>query len=458
MRVTRRGMLEGLGLGTATLFARPLLRTAFAGAGTPARRLLVLCMPNCSIVDRWAPTGGRNVVAGTGDATQFQWGFCNEPLELVRPYVTLVDGLDHKKVGGDPHGSGFIRFTTGGTIRAGESARDPGAGKLPGDGNMPVLPSIDQVLIQKSPIIGDKGLAIQSGLQLAVDTRGRTDGIHFITLSYSTDATPKAMPPENTPYKTYARIVQLAAPGASSPEQQQNVLRELAKKRSVLDFLKSDLGRLQGRLGSQQRVKLEDHLTALREYEQSLVRQGNAPAGPTVKLEPALEMIAPNSNPNYPRLWDQYHDLATLVFQLDLTRTITVLYGHANNAWNGLHSTAHGGSADKLAQGTRQYMDMFARYVKRLAAVPDLDGTPLIDNTVVTLSSDVSERHKHENVPYLVVGGKALGIKGGRLLRYPGLASNDVFSSLLAPFGVTTPDGKFGDPMHARGPLPELVT
>jgi hypothetical protein len=457
MRVTRRSILSGLGAGTIALFGKPLVRSAFAAA-TPPRRLLVCCMPNCSIVTKWAPTGGRNVTAGTGDATQFQWGFCNEPLEPVRKYVTLVDGLDHKKVGGDPHGSGFIRYSTGGTIRAGEGAKDPGAGRLPGDGNLPVLPSVDQVFIKKSPILGDPGLAIQSGLQLAIDTRGRTDGIHFICLSYSADATPQPMPPENTPYKTYARIVELAAPGASSPEQQANVMRELAKKRSVLDFLKTDLSRLEARVGNQQRMKLEDHLTALREYEMSLTRQASAGAAPPVKVAPGIDMVAPNSNANYPKIYDQYHDLATLVFQLDLTRVITILYSHGNNAWNGLHSTAHGGSADKLAMGTRQYMDMFAKYVQRLAAVTDFDGTPLIDNTVVTLSSDVSERHKHENVPYLVVGGKSMGIAGGRVLRYPAGASNDVFSSLIKPFQVDIPTGKFGDAMHAQGPLKELVT
>ena len=151
------------------------------------------------------------------------------------------------------------------------------------------------------------------------------------------------------------------------------------------------------------------------------------------------------------------HRFSRVVAQY-LTRVVTILYSHGNNAWNGLHSTAHGGSADKLAMGTRQYMDMFGKYVKRLSAVPDFDGTPLIDNMVVTLSSDVSERHKHENVPYLVVGGKSLGIPGGRVLRYPGGASNDVFSSLIKPFQVDIPTGKFGDPMHAQGALKELVT
>jgi hypothetical protein len=458
-RVTRRSILSGIGLGTATLFAKPLLRHAF-GATTPARRLLVLCMPNCSIKPRWAPTGGRDALAGSGDAANFQWGFCNQPLEMVRQYVTLVDGLDHKRVGGDPHGSGFIRYTTGGTIRAGESARDPGAGRLPGDGNMPVLPSIDQLLIQKSPIVGDKGLAIQTGLQLAIDTRGRTDGIHFITMSYTAEMLPKAMPPENTPYKTYARVVSVAGPGTSTPEQTAAVLRELERKRSVLDFVKADLGRLNTRLGAAQKSKLESHLTGLREFEMSLMRQQQAGTGPRpmVSFPKEIEMVAPNNNANYPKLFDQYHDLVKLAFQLDLVRTATILYGHGNNAWKSLHSVAHGGSADTLANGTREYMDMIAKYVKRVSEVVDFDGTSLLDNTVITLSSDVSERHNHVNVPYLVIGGKNMGVKGGRVLRYPGRASNDVFSSLAKCYQLELPGGKFGDPMHAQGPLPELVT
>ena len=458
MRVTRRSILSGIGAGAATLFGRPLVRHAFAQSGPPPR-LLVVCMPNCSIKNQWAPTGGRNVPGGTGVATDFKWGFCNTPLEPVRKYINLIDGLDHKKVGGDPHGSGFIRYSTGGTIQAGENVGDPGAGRLPGDGNMAKLPSVDQLFLQKSPIIGEKSLAITTGLQLASDTRGRTDGIHFICLSWSIDEPkPKPMPPENTPYKTYMRIVSVAAPGASSPEQQANLMKELARKRSALDFMKSDLARLQGRLGTQQRGKLEDHLTALREYEQSLLRQQSAGPPKPVMLPPTIENVAPNSNANYPKICDQYHDLIKLCFQLDLTRVVTLLYGHGNQAYNGLHSVAHGGSADTLAKATNWFMDMTAKYVQKLADTPDLDGSPLIDNMVLTLSSDVSERHNHENVPFLTAGGKNLGIQGGRLLRYPGYASNDVFSSLLKPFKVDLPGAKFGDPVHAKGPLPEFVT
>jgi hypothetical protein len=188
------------------------------------------------------------------------------------------------------------------------------------------------------------------------------------------------------------------------------------------------------------------------------MRQETAGPGPSVKLPPTIEMVAPNSNANYRKICDQYHDLTKLCFQLDLVRTATLLYGHGNQAYNSLHSIAHGGSADTLATNTRWFMDMLAGYIQSLADTPDFDGTPLLDNMVLTLSSDVSERHNFVNVPYFVAGGKNLGIQGGRLLRYPGYASNDVMSSLLKPFKVDLPGSKFGDPAHARGPLPELVT
>ena len=100
---------------------------------------------------------------------------------------------------------------------------------------------------------------------------------------------------------------------------------------------------------------------------------------------------------------------------------------------------------------------MIAKYLQRVASVQDFDGSPLIDNMVITLSSDVGEQHNHNNVPYLVMGGKNMGIKGNRALTYMGRASNDVFSSLAKPLGLTLPEGKFGDAHHAMGPLPEFI-
>jgi hypothetical protein len=460
MRVTRRSMLRGIGLGTATLFGRSLVRDAFAQAGLQPKRLLVLCMPNCSVKADWAPKGGRDVLAKTGAADQFEFNFCNDPLMPVKQYVNVIHGLDHKRMGGDPHGGGFLRYTTGGHIQQGDTTGDPGAGRLPGDGNMPKLPSIDQLLIKGSPMIGDPSLPIKGGLQLALNTKGRTDGVHFITLSYSVPepgGKPVALKPENTPYRTYARIVELAAPTTSvGPEAQGMVSEQLKRDKSVLDWVKGDVERLQGRLGAQQKKKLESHLTGLREYEQSLTMRASAGPRPAVDVPKTIEAI--EGNGDFPKIFDQYHDLCKLAFQLDLVRTATILYGHGNQAWNGIHGRAHGGGWRDNRTHTKTQMQLLAGYLQRCAAVTDFDGSPLIDNMVITLSSDVGEQHNHTNVPYLVCGGKNLGIKGGRALTYMGRATNDVFSSLAKPLGLTLPEEKFGDPQHALGPLPEFVT
>jgi Protein of unknown function (DUF1552) len=461
MRVTRRSILRGIGVGTATLFARPLLEDAFAkAAGLQPRRLLVLCMPNCSVKVDWEPKGGRNVLSGSGDATQFTFNYCNEPLTPVKEYVNIVHGLDHKRMGGDPHGGGFLRYTTGGHIQQGETTGDPGAGRLPGDGNMPKLPSIDQLLIKKSPMIGDPSLPIKGGLQLALNTRGRTDGVHFITLSYSVPEAggkPQALRPENVPYRTYARVVELAAPTSSmgGAEAQGMVTEQLRRDKSVIDFVKADVERLQGRLGTVQKKKLESHLTGLREYEQSLEMRATAGPRPPVNVPKTIEPI--EAGGDFAKIFDQYHDLAKLAFQLDLVRTATILYGHGNQAWNGIHGRAHGGGWRENRTHTRAQMQMLAGFIQRCAAVVDFDGSKLIDNMVITLSSDVGEQHSHTNVPYLVCGGKNMGIKGGRALTYMGRASNDVFSTLAKPLGLELEGGKFGDPHHAQGPLPEFL-
>ena len=254
------------------------------------------------------------------------------------------------------------------------------------------------------------------------------------------------------------RIAGQVAPGASSADRQMAVQGQMAKDKSVLDFVMADLGRLQKKLPVQQRTKLEDHLTGLREYEQGLLRAGTGGTGPTVQLPNAPAMLDSTNIANFRKLCDQYHDLVKLCFQLDVTRTVTLLYGQGNQSYRSLHSTAHGGSADTLANGTREFMEMYGGWVKQLSEVKEIDGSSMIENMVMTMSSDVSERHNHANVPYVVWGGAKMGIKGGRVLRYPGRSTNDVMASLAKPFGVTLPEGKFGDPQHSQGPLPELVT
>ena len=455
MHVSRRNLFRGVGAGAVALLGGAFERQAFGQAAAP-KRLLVLYMPNSSIRANWVPTGGR-VVGVSGDAGTFTLNKANTTLEQARQYMTIVDGLDLKKIGGDPHGSGLIRLVTGGTIRAGEGAKDPEGGSL-GEGNLPVLPSIDQVLVDKSPAL--KGPPVYS-LQLAGDTRadeGRTD-VHLRVMSYDLKANP--MPPEVDPHATFTRLFANVMSGGDSPQAQAAAAAALAQEKSVLDFIKGDLGRLSQRLPTDQKPKLDSHLAAIQEYERTLMTTGGG--GQNITIPPAPDVVEPNVSANHKKILDNYFGVLKLAFQLDLTRVGTLMFGSGNsqivipgidNLTKGIHPTAHDYLVEPLTQATSWYCDVVAKFILDLQATKDLDGSSLLDNTVVVLASEVGQYHEFTNIPLVMFGGSKLGLKGGRCLHYTGRTPSDVWAAVGGAFDV--PMTSFGDPAYSQGPLPEL--
>jgi hypothetical protein len=64
-------------------------------------------------------------------------------------------------------------------------------------------------------------------------------------------------------------------------------------------------------------------------------------------------------------------------------------------------------------------VSLFAQFLEKLKSTPDGDGS-LLDHTVYLYGSGMgnSSLHDHENLPILVVGGAACGMKGGRHIQY----------------------------------------
>jgi hypothetical protein len=439
-RTSRRSLLAGLGAGTATLFARPLLRECFAQAGPPPR-LLVIYMPNCSIRASWLPTGGRTPATKQGDASQFTLKACNEPLEPARHAMTLVTGLDLKNIQGCNHGSAIIRLMTGAGIK-------------------PVQATFDQVLQQKAPALQGPPIA---SLQLGTDTRADpgSNGIQLRVMSYDAHA---PLPPEIEPAKTYTRIFASLTPATTTGDGKRAMDRVLAEERSVLDFVRGDLGRLNQRLPPPEREKLDRHTEGLREIERSLSPRDGGPGRP-VTLPGPPEVLAPNVSTNHKKIIDQYLGLTKLAFQLDLTRVITFMFASGNNtvslgdflpgyASGGVHRLAHAYKVPALIAASRWYTGITAAFINELAAIKEVDGSSLLDNTMVPFFSEVGQFHEHNDVPFALFGGKRFGLTGGRCLTYPGRTPNDVWVGVARAFGVDLPS--FGDAGLNAGPLPEL--
>jgi hypothetical protein len=99
------------------------------------------------------------------------------------------------------------------------------------------------------------------------------------------------------------------------------------------------------------------------------------------------------------------------------------------------------------------HVSLFAEFVAKLAATKEGEGT-LLDNTLYLYGSGMGNPnvHDHTNLPILVAGGSACGLKGNRHLRYekPVPLAN-LHLTLLDKAGVKL--DKFGD---SRGKISDL--
>jgi hypothetical protein len=75
---------------------------------------------------------------------------------------------------------------------------------------------------------------------------------------------------------------------------------------------------------------------------------------------------------------------------------------------------------DRLAKIQTYHTDQFAKFVKRLSAMPDGDGT-MLDHAVILFGSNMSNSDLHNNdpLPSVIVGRGCGRIKGGQHLHYP---------------------------------------
>jgi hypothetical protein len=268
------------------------------------------------------------------------------------------------------------------------------------------------------------------------------------------------MPPEVQPTSTFTRLFSNVMTGGTSPEMQAAAAQALAQEKSVLDFIKGDISKLEARLPTDQKPKLDSHLAAIQEYERTLMTPVVSP-GITIPAPP--EMVQENVSENHEKILTQYFGITKLAFQLDITRVVTMMFGSGNSQivvpgvpdlTKGIHPTAHDYKPDPLIAATSWYCDKVAKFIQDLAATKDIDGSSLLDNTIVMLASETGQYHEFNNIPVVLFGGSKLGLKGGRCLHYSDRTPSDMLTAFAGAFDV--PMQTFGDPMYNKGPLPEL--
>jgi hypothetical protein len=458
-RFDRRDFLAATSvLGGATALGTPaFLRNALAQTGAAPKRFMLIYMPNSNIRARWLSTGGRDVDAASGTASQFTLNTLTQPLMPIMPHTTLIHGINTDAVKGDQHSAAQIRVTTGMDVAM------PNEGG--GGGNLPMGPSLDTLAAEKSPLINAAGTTFKQ-LVLSADSRGLS--LHHLCIS--SDMNNAFIPPDNQPLTVFNRLftgANVGVAGATAQERAAALEKLFLRKKSVLDFMTSDLARLQKRIPSSQRPMLQSHLSAVQALEKTLAAQAGAgTSASTATLPPAPTSLAANNSANHPKLVQSFFDIVRTAFQLDLTRVVSLAFGTGNSAVNfadfgagpsgGVHNIAHQSKTattiDALSTITLWYGARVTEFVQSLAAIPEAGGT-MLDNTLILFFSETGQYHEHNDLPLAVIGGKNLGNVGNRVLRYSRQV-NDVGMAILKQLQV--PVTTFGDARWFKGPAPEL--
>ncbi|MGI9240618.1 MAG: DUF1552 domain-containing protein, partial [Verrucomicrobiales bacterium] len=298
-----------------------------------------------------------------------------------------------------------------------------------------------------------------ASLELAMDmlaTVGQCDNgyacVYQNNLSWSSPTTP--MPAEAHPRLVFESLFG----DGGSPEERRAALR---KRASLLDSVGDELASLKRELGAADRSKIDGYLESVREIERRIQK---AEAEATERPLPDLDRPSgvPNSYADHARLM---FELQILAFQGDITRVTTFQLARetSNRTYPEIgvadphHPLSHHGNDPgkiaKMAKINAFHVSLFADFLEKMRATSDGDGT-LLDHSLFLYGSGMGNPnvHDHQNLPVIVAGGAAGGVKGGRHLRFdkPTALAN-LHLTMLDKAGVDV--ASFGD---SDGKIDEL--
>lgn len=441
---SRRNFLRGLGacialpafesLVPVNLFAAEAGlagKLATTATGAPLRTAF-LFFPNGAIPSAWWPEGEGN---------DFKLGPTLQPLESSRQHLQILGGLDHKNAdagmdGGGDHARGNAVFLTG--VRLKKSATDIHCGV-----------SIDQAIARQ---VGH--LTRLPSLELTCDNVRKTSACdsgyscaYQYNVSWSSENTP--MTPEANPRLVFERLFGVGAPG----ERAENSKRRQQEQRSVLDFVLEDARRMQRRLATNDKDKLDQYLTGVRDIE---TRIQKADQFGRVK-DPGIETPSgvPSDHAEYIQLM---YDLLIMAFQTDSTRVATLLLGHDgdNRSFShigipeGHHDlTHHQNQQDrikKVAEIDRWYVQQFGKFLQKLQNTKDVDGNSLLHNSMIVYGSGNADgnRHTHSNLPLILAGAGGGTLTPGRFVKHGSVPTTNLFLSMADRMGTKGME-RFGD-------------
>jgi hypothetical protein len=452
LRFSRRRFMTSAGVSITLPMLPSLLYSRRAGAATcaPIKRFLAYHFPNGHHMVEHRP-------AATGSGAAWALPPMLAAMEDLKSELTFVSGLENqqrrRELGDHAIGCGAML-----------TARKPTANQQLT--NM----SVDQIIADSQ--MGCRGL---HSLQLGTQNTGPADefGTYYTrsvswrgpsvanadgTMSFPAGAaTPLGK--EIDPKKAFDRLFAGADPGATAAEAE----KRRALRKSVLDAVVPHGDWLRARLNSADRTKVDELFTGIRAIEKELE---TTPPGPATCVPPA----APGAGLDFQKQLDYMHTLMAVALQCDVTRVITFMMGDAlsNRSLAFIPDVAaaggeaadhtvshHSGDAVLMAKFRAMVlwkMGQIGNFLRKLKSLTDPNGQPLLDSTLVFISSEIGDgnRHNHDDLPILLAGRLGGLVTPDRHIRFPVSSDftkvktyGDFFITLLGLYDVKVT--AFGD-------------
>jgi hypothetical protein len=420
--LARRTVLRGAGISIAL----PLLDAMRPACAAPATgkapvRMIFGYVPNGIIMRDWTPKK---------EGADFELPRILEPLAPYRDEMLLLSGLAHR-TGEGPAGD---HARAGGTYLTGVSP------KRTTSADVEVGISVDQVAARA---VGSQTRlpSLELGCE-ATRMVGSCDAgyscAYVNSMSWKSATTPN--PPETNPRSVFERLYGSLDTG-SDPE----------TRTSVLDYVRARTTELLTTLAPEDRRKIDEYLTAIREIEQRIAQAEQRGAEATPPMEKPAGV--PYGFVEHVRLM---HDLLIVALQSGITRIATLIYakegstrsypelGFSDPHHPLTHHRDNEEWIEKVTRINRHHVEQFAYLVGRLKSIREGDAT-LLDNSMLVYGSSISDGniHWHRDLPVAMLGRAGGAIRPGRHVVYPETPMTNLFLTMLEHMGV--PTEKLGD-------------
>ncbi|MGY8642218.1 MAG: DUF1552 domain-containing protein [Verrucomicrobiales bacterium] len=386
-QMSRRHMLRGIGASIA-LPMLDCMQAAGLPKPTPPKRSVFVYIPN-----------GVNTLTWQIEKAGADYEFTSplKSLERHRNEITPISGLHHPLVLGKAHNCDQVWLTGAAVPSNGGAFRN--------------TVSADQIMAEF------QGVSTRyPSIEMAIDG---------FSLAWSRDGI--QMPAERNVKSIFERLFGEEKGGKDA------VRRRLNRRGSILDAVLADAKKVNQNIGSDDRSKLDEYLTAVRQVEQRTEKADAWLDVPRPELDDAtVGKFTRKMNLSQVGAYHRiFYDLMVLAFRTDMTRVITCMIGSEANGGAipdlGISQTRHGlshhnGDPEQLRRLTQTdtfLVEQLSYLLDQLKAHEEDDGC-LLDTTQVLWGSGMSYGHSHgnANLPTIYAGGKKLGVRHGQHLDY----------------------------------------